>query len=59
MLISLTIEELQRHKETHGDLPAEVKVQFTASHVCGGIIDIKYRSTGIGKPFVQIVAQEK
>jgi len=37
----------------------EVKIQFLGSHACGAVTDLKYRSTGIGKPFVQIIAQEK
>lgn len=59
MNISLIIEELQRIKDQQGDVSGEVKLQFGQSHAVGQIVDIKFRSTGIGRPFVQIIAQEK
>jgi len=59
MPISELISQLQSIQATHGDVPAEVKLQFLGSHACGLVIDLRYRSTGIGKPFVQIIAQEK
>lgn len=59
MNISLIIEELQRILAQQGDVHGEVKLQFGQSHAVGRIIDIKYRSTGIGQPFVQFIAQEK
>jgi hypothetical protein len=59
MPISELITQLEAIKATQGDVPVEVKIQFLGSHACGAVTDIKYRSTGIGKPFVQIIAQEK
>lgn len=59
MNISIIIEELQRIRAQQGDVHGEVKLQFGQSHATGQIVDIKYRSTGLGRPFVQIVAQEK
>lgn len=59
MNISHLIEDLQRIKAAQGDVHCEVKLQFGQSHATGQIIDIKYRSTGVGRPFVQIIAQEK
>ena len=59
MNISLIIEDLQRIQSQQGDVHAEVKLQFGQSHAVGRIINIKYRSTGIGQPFVQLIAQEK
>jgi hypothetical protein len=59
MPISELITQLEAIKATQGDVPVEVKIQFLGSHACGAVIDLKYRSTGIGKPFVQIIAQEK
>jgi len=59
MNISHLIEDLQRIQSQQGDVHAEVKLQFGQSHAVGRIVDIKYRSTGIGQPFVQLIAQEK
>jgi hypothetical protein len=59
MPISELITQLEAIKATQGDVPVEVKIQFLGSHACGAVIDIKYRSPGIGKPFVQIIAQER
>jgi hypothetical protein len=59
MPISELITQLEAIKATQGDVPVEVKIQFLGSHACGAVTDSKYRSTGIGKPFVQIIAQEK
>lgn len=59
MNISAIIEELQRIKAQQGDVSGEVKLQLGSSHAVGQIVDIKFRSTGIGRPFVQIIAQEK
>ncbi len=59
MPISELISQLQSIQATHGDVPAEIKLQFLDSHARGAVIDLRYRSTGIGKPFVQIIAQEK
>jgi len=59
MPISELISQLQAIQATHGDVPVEIKLQFLGSHACGLVIDLRYRSTGIGKPFVQIIAQEK
>ena len=59
MNISLIIEDLQRIFAQQGDVHGEVKLQFGQSHAVGRIVEIKYRSTGIGQPFVQFIAQEK
>jgi hypothetical protein len=59
MPISEIITQLEAIKSTHGDVPVEVKLQFLGSHACGAVIDLRYRSPGIGKPFVQLIAQEK
>ena len=59
MPISELITQLEVIKATHGDVPTEIKLQFLGSHARGAVIDLRYRSTGIGKPFVQIIAQEK
>ena len=59
MNISLIIEELQRILDQQGDVHGEVKLQFGQSHAVGRIVDIRFRSTGIGQPFVQLIAQEK
>ena len=59
MNISLIIEELQRIQAQQGDVNGAVKIQLGSSHVLGNIVDIRFRSTGIGQPFVQIIAQEK
>lgn len=59
MPISELISQLQSIQATHGDVPAEIKLQFLGSHARGAVFDLRYRSTGIGKPFVQIIAQEK
>lgn len=59
MPISELITQLEAIKSMQGDVPVEVKIQFLGSHACGAVTDLKYSSTGIGKPFVQIIAQEK
>jgi len=59
MNISNLIEGLQRIQEAQGDVHCEVKLQFGVSNAVGQIVDLKYRSTGMGRPFVQIIAQEK
>lgn len=59
MNISHLIEELQRIQDAQGDVHCQIKLQFGQSHATGQIVDVKYRSTGMGRPFVQIVAQEK
>lgn len=59
MNISHLIEDLQRIQASQGDVYCEIKLQFGQSHATGQIIDIKYRSTGVGRPFIQIIAQEK
>lgn len=59
MNISHLIEELQRIQTLQGDVYCSIKLQFGQSHATGQIVDVKYRSTGIGRPFVQITAQEK
>jgi len=59
MNISEIISQLQAIFAVQGDVPGEVKIQFLGSHACGSIIDIKCKSLGGGKPFVQIVGREK
>ena len=59
MNISHLIEDLQRIQAAQGDVHCEIKLQVGQSHATGPIIDLKYRSTGLARPFVQIIAQEK
>lgn len=59
MNISHLIEDLQRILSQQGDVHCEIKLQFGQSHATGQIVDVKYRSTGMGRPFVQITAQER
>lgn len=59
MNISEIISQLQAILAVQGDVPGEVKIQFLGSHACGAITDIKYKSLGSSKPFVQIIAKEK
>ncbi len=59
MNASEALEEIKRIIDQHGDVPLEANLQFSESHACGLVSDVKYRSTGIGRPFIQLIAHEK
>ncbi len=59
MNASDAIEEIKRIIAQHGDVPLEVKIQFSGSYATGAVTDLKYRSTGIGRPFIQLIAHER
>lgn len=59
MNASEALEEIKRIIDQHGDVPLEVKIQFSGHHATGAVTDLKYRSTGIGRPFIQLIAHER
>ncbi len=59
MNASEALEEIKRIINQHGDVPLETIVRREDVCICGLVSDVKYRSTGIGRPFIQLIAHEK